>query len=106
MFTAWGKLATLNKEQKISTAQLALPTFHSEPTWVSAGAFAVLSCKDTGALSLLHCGVDSLSRMEVGRLGVGRSCPIRGAGAINLCTPGPVLVCDTRRYLGTLSDDG
>lgn len=48
MFTAWGKLATLNKEQKISTAQLALPTFHSEPTWVSAGACAVLTCKDTG----------------------------------------------------------
>ena len=80
MFMVWGKLATLNKGQRISTAQQALPTFHSKPTWVSARAFTVLSCIDTGALSLLHCGVDSLSRMEAGRLGMGRSCPIQRVG--------------------------
>lgn len=80
VFIVWGKLATLNKEQRISTAQPALPTFHSKPTWVSARALAVLSGINIGALSLLHCGVDSLSRMEAGRLGVGRSCPIQRVG--------------------------
>ena len=55
--------------------------------------------------SPFHCSEDSLSKMEAGRLGVGRSFPIQGWDYSSL-SPGSIPVCDTRRYLGTLSEDG